>query len=104
MPKSKQEILANKLCTLLSRAEVRDLVDVMALEEAGFSVQEALKRAERKDAGLTAAQLAWILSQISIDKAASLPGDTDPAELLRFLDELIERLTRLAHPGAAERD
>ena len=30
-----QEILANKLCALLSRSEIRDLVDVRALELAG---------------------------------------------------------------------
>lgn len=33
---SPEEILANKLCALLSRSEIRDLVDVRELENAGF--------------------------------------------------------------------
>lgn len=61
-----EEILANKLCALLGRAEVRDLVDVRALEGLGLSLKEALVAGERKDGGLTPAQLAWVLSQITI--------------------------------------
>jgi hypothetical protein len=45
------EILANKLCTLLSRSELRDLVDMYALERAGFRVEHAPPLAEKKDAG-----------------------------------------------------
>lgn len=39
-----EEILANKLCTLLSRAELRDLVDVRALERAGYPIRKARPR------------------------------------------------------------
>jgi hypothetical protein len=45
------EILANKLCALLSRTEPRDLVDVAKLEEAGFDPIGALDLARRKDGG-----------------------------------------------------
>ena len=51
------EILANKLCALLSRSEIRDLVDVRALELAGYRVEDWLKSAAEKDSGLTPAQL-----------------------------------------------
>jgi hypothetical protein len=63
-----EEILANKLCALLSRSEIRDLVDVRALEIAGYRVEDALQAAALKDTGLTPAQLSWVLSQ----RAASL--------------------------------
>lgn len=53
------EILANKLCALLSRSEMRDLVDVRALELSGYKVEDAIVAAAKKDAGLTAAQLGW---------------------------------------------
>ena len=33
--------MANKLCALLSRSELRDLVDVMALEQAGVGMDES---------------------------------------------------------------
>jgi hypothetical protein len=95
---SSREIMANKLCTLLSRGELRDLVDVRALEGAGFSVEDHLPLAMRKDGGLTAGQLAWVLSQIEIGDDASPPGDVTVEELRRYLSELIERLTQLAYP------
>jgi hypothetical protein len=70
---SAQEILANKLCALLSRTEVRDLVDVARLEEAGNDPMAALGLAFRKDAGMSAGQLAWVLS--------SFPIPADPSSL-----------------------
>ena len=93
-----EEILANKLCTLLSRAELRDLVDVMALERAGFDLPDALLLAARKDAGMTPAQLAWVLSQIRIGDDAEIPGDCTVSELRSFVESLQQRLTRMAFP------
>jgi hypothetical protein len=100
-----QEILANKVCALLSRSELRDLVDVYALERAGLRVEDALPLAEKKDAGLTPAQLAWVLSQIDL---ASLPEgepvlrDAPSAptrrELAEFVVALGKRLVALALP------
>lgn len=93
-----EEIFANKLCTLLSRSEIRDLVDVRALEGLGLSLVEALNAGQRKDGGLTPGQLAWVLSQITIGEEASIPAGVAPAELSRYLRDLIDRLARLAHP------
>jgi hypothetical protein len=97
-----EEILANKLCALLSRNEERDLVDVFALERAGYRIEDALPLAARKDSGLTPASLAWILSQVEIEPETQhrLPGSVSPAELRSFLDDLISRLTRIAFPEA----
>ena len=96
------EILANKLCTLLSRAEIRDLVDARELERAGYRVEDALAHAQRKDAGLTPAQLGWVLSQIVIGDDANAPGSVSPAELRGYLEGLVARLARLAFPGPSE--
>jgi hypothetical protein len=100
-----QEILANKLCALLSRSELRDLVDVYALEGAGLRVEDALPLAEKKDAGLTPAQLAWVLSQIDL---ASLPegepvlrdAPSTPTrrQLAEYVVTLGKRLVALARP------
>lgn len=97
-----EEILANKLCALLSRSEPRDLVDVYALERTGLCVEQALQLAVRKDAGLTPAQLAWVLSEIQIAEDARLPGGISPADLRDFLEKLISQLTRLAYPEKGE--
>jgi len=96
---SPEEILANKLCALLSRSEVRDLVDVRELEKAGFSLENALSVAQQKDTGLTAAQLAWVLSQISLGDDLTPPGNVSVVELRDYLGNLTARLNRLAFPG-----
>ena len=93
-----EEIFANKLCALLARAEIRDLVDVRALEASGLSLQRALEAGQRKDGGLTPAQLAWVLSQISIGDEARIPGGGAAADLRRYLRDLIDRLVALARP------
>lgn len=96
---SMREIMANKLCTLLSRGEIRDLVDVKALEEAGLQVEDHLALAARKDAGLTPAQLAWVLSQLEIGDDAAPPGGVSASELRAYLHDLVARLSRAAFPG-----
>jgi hypothetical protein len=62
-----------------------------------MSLTEALVAGECKDSGLTPAQLAWVLSQITIGEA-DLPGGVGPAELREYLDGLVDRLARLARP------
>jgi len=93
-----EEILANKLCTLLSRSELRDLVDVRALENAGYRVEDALAGAALKDRGLTPAQLSWVLDQIRLGDDAVPPGGVSVDELRRYLGELTWRLARVAFP------
>lgn len=94
-----EEILANKLCTLLSRSEPRDLFDVFALDRAGFRVEDAVPLAARKDGGLTPAQLSWVLSEITVGDDAEVPAGLTAADLRTFLSELQTRLGRLAWPG-----
>jgi hypothetical protein len=94
-----EEIMANKLCTLLARAEIRDLVDLRALEGAGLGIEDALHAGARKDRGLTPAQLAWVLSEIRFGDDAQLPGGVAVSDLREYLRGLIDRLSRLALPG-----
>lgn len=94
-----EEILANKLCTVLSRSEARDLVDVMCLERSGLRVEDAIPSAALKDGGVTPGQLAWVLSQITIGDQARLPGGVAPAEMRAYLIDLQERLGRMAFPA-----
>ncbi len=92
-----EEIMANKLCALLSRSEIRDLVDVRALELAGYKLEDALTAAQAKDRGLPPAQLAWVLSQIEFGSDMIQPGDVSAQELRAYLAELIIRLTKTAY-------
>ena len=95
---SPEEILANKLCALLSRLEIRDLVDVLELEKAGFDLPSALAVAQQKDTGLTPAQLAWVLNQLKLGDDLIPPGNVSRIELQDYVRDLISRLQRLAFP------
>jgi hypothetical protein len=94
-----REILANKLCAIVGRAEERDLVDLWALERSGLRVEDALADALAKDGGCTPATLAWLLGQVVIPDGMSLPGGVSARELREWMGELVQRLRRLAHPG-----
>lgn len=96
---SAEEILANKMCALLSRVEVRDLVDVMALQQSGLDPVAAVGAASKKDAGVTPSQLAWVLSSFPIPEHTTLPGEVSPDSLRAFRDDLIRRLAASAFPG-----
>jgi hypothetical protein len=95
---SPEEILANKLCALLSRSEIRDLVDVRVLEKAGYNLENALESAAQKDSGLTPAQLVWVLSQIKLGEDLVLPSNISVADLCDYLQDLISRLTQISFP------
>lgn len=92
------EIMANKLCAVLSRSEIRDLVDLRELEKAGFSLDEAIEAAKKKDSGLTPAQLAWVLSEIKFEDGVPLPGEVLAEDLRDYLQGLIDKLRRMALP------
>ena len=94
-----EDIMANKLTALVSRSEIRDLVDVRALEIAGYSLDDALAGALDKDGACTPATLAWILSELRIPDGAKLPGDVSATELRAYVDDLVPRLRRLAMPA-----
>jgi hypothetical protein len=93
------EIFANKLNTLVSRSEMRDLVDVMMLERSGCNLDDAVEAAMQKDAGFTPATLAWMLSQVQIGDAAKIPADIPAEELRQYVKKLIIRLRRKAAPA-----
>jgi hypothetical protein len=96
-----EEILANKLCTVLSRSEERDLVDLFCLERAGFRIESALADALRKDGGCTPAALAYVLGQIRIPDTASVPGGVRAAELRSWVEDAVTRLLRAAAPPSS---
>jgi hypothetical protein len=98
-----REIAANKICTLLSRNEVKDLIDLLALVKAGIDLDRAFTDAEKKEGGADPATLAWLLSQVTIGPEARLPGGIAPAEVIAFRDELVPKLRELAFRRAARR-
>ncbi len=94
-----EEILANKLTTLVGRMEERDLVDVMFLERRGLRAEELLDMARLKDGGCTPATLSWLLSEVEIPPGASLPGGVAADEVREWLAGFVERMRGAAFPG-----
>ena len=88
---SRAEILVNKLGALYSRSEIRDLVDVKALVDAGENLDAALGLVSRKDGGFSPPDLAWVLRTMKVSALAKADG-YDAVGLLVFRDELIDRL------------
>lgn len=97
------DIFVNKLCTPLSRSELRDLIDVHALLGAGADLGRAAADAPRKDAGFSPITLAWVLERYPLAKlAAALGHDRETvAELDAFRRELSVQLLDLVRPELA---
>ena len=94
------DLCASKVTCLLSRSEPRDLVDVLFLERAGFTVEAELPNALKKDAGVDPSVLAWLLGSFPV---APLPVMLEPLsvdELKAFRDKLRARLQAVARPAS----
>jgi hypothetical protein len=94
------QLLVNKLCALLSRSEVRDLVDVRALLEMNGDLARALEDAPRQDAGFSPLTFGWSVRGIPLRSLARSLGwaDGEIAALETFRDELVERVVQAARP------
>ena len=96
---SLDDIAANKLTAILGRAEVRDYVDLYFLEREGMDLLSLMPAAQRKDGGLEAATLAFVLSQVKVRQAPEgLERPVTAEELQAFVDDLRTRLARAAFP------
>lgn len=97
---SAHEILVNKLCALLGRAEIRDLHDVRTLMAAGGDLERALRDAPSRGLGFSPLVLAWLLRGLPVERLAAASGWTPElaASLASFRDLLVERLVGLATP------
>lgn len=84
-----REIIANKLTTLLSRSEVKDVVDLYFLEQAGHDILASIPDAKAKDGGWDPAVVSMLLDGFD---ATELPPwllrTLTPGELQDFLNRL----------------
>jgi hypothetical protein len=97
---SMHEILVAKLTALLGRTELRDLVDVQALLEAGADLTSAVRDAPKKDTGFSAMTLAWVLHTFEAAPLARALGwsEEQVAGIDAYRQQLIDRLTRMTKP------
>jgi hypothetical protein len=97
---SRLELLASKLCTLMSRAEIRDIVDVRILLENETDLDSGLAVAPSVDTGFSPSTLAWVLRDLDVLKLAVATGlaQEEARELASFKNVLISRLVEAARP------
>lgn len=75
-----------------------DLVDLLFLGRAGFPPEHDLPLALQKDAGIDPGVLAWLLGQFPTQPLPMMLEPLAEEELIRFRNDLRERLHRLAVP------
>jgi hypothetical protein len=94
------QLLVNKLCALLSRSELRDLVDVRELLQRSGDLQRALEDCPRQDAGFSPLTFSWSVRGLRIDRLAAALGwaAEEIAVIARFRDELVDRVVATARP------
>ncbi len=84
-----REIIANKLTTLISRTEIKDVVDLYFLDHAGHDLLAAIPDAQAKDGGWEPAVVSMLLEGLLVTEL--------PAWMIRELsaDQLQSFLNRL---------
>jgi nucleotidyltransferase AbiEii toxin of type IV toxin-antitoxin system len=92
------DLRASKLTCLLSRAEPRDLVDVLFLERSGYPPEHDLPLAIQKDTGMDPGILAWLLRDFPVQPLPEMLVPLSTEELSSYRDELAERLRKLSLP------
>lgn len=95
------QLLVNKLCALLSRSEVRDLIDIRALVESGADLPRALNDYPGQDAGFSPMTFAWGAQSLPLRRIAAAQGWPEPEieALERFRQGLVEGVMAAARPG-----
>lgn len=97
---SAHEILVNKLCALLGRAEIRDLFDLEVLLERGGDLERALRDAPQRDGGFSSLTLAWVLKGLRVSELARSERmeEASIARLCAFHERFVRQLTTGTRP------
>jgi hypothetical protein len=95
------QLLVNKLCALLSRSELRDLIDIRELIDSGGDLSRALRDCPGQDAGFSPMTFAWGAQSLPLRRVAAAQGWSEPdiEALERFRHDLVERVMAEARPG-----
>ncbi len=94
-----REMIANKLTTLLSRTELKDVVDLYFLEQAGHDLLAAIPDAQAKDGGWEPAVVAMLLDGLRVDELPVwMIRELIPTDLEAFINRLRLAIAGLALP------
>lgn len=80
---SPRAMLAEKLCALLERSELRDLIDIEALVRSGENLETAIADAPRRDSGFSPLTLAWVLRDFDVRAQAPAAAAAERLDVFR---------------------
>jgi len=93
------EIVVNKITTLISRCELKDIVDLCFLEKEGYRIEDYFEEAQQKDGGLDPAMVSLLLDSLRITELPDyLIKPLTLADLCAFVDDLKRRMALMAYP------
>lgn len=99
------DLVTNKLCAVLGRGDVKDLVDLYFLERANVDLLAFLDTARTKDGGIEPTTLAWVLRATPTDPSRLLLlQPVSAADLAHFRDQLVNRLLERGWTVAADEE
>ncbi|MBI2358282.1 MAG: nucleotidyl transferase AbiEii/AbiGii toxin family protein, partial [Deltaproteobacteria bacterium] len=93
------DITANKICTVISRAEIKDYIDLYFLARAGYPLENYIREAQQKDAGVSQAMLAYLLSEFRLSKVPDfMVAPVSLEELQEYFQSLARKLAVESFP------
>lgn len=96
---SLEDIAANKICTVLGRSEAKDFIDLYFLHQHGVDIKKAVQWARKKDSGVSAATLAYVLNEVTFHRIPEyVLKPVTVEELNAFLAQLRDELVRESFP------
>jgi hypothetical protein len=94
------EIMVNKIATLISRCELKDLVDLYFLEKEGYRIERHFEEAQRKDGGLDPGMVSLLLDSLAITELPDyMLRPLTVGDLRTFVDDLKRRMAIMAYPA-----
>lgn len=93
-----REILVNKICTLIHRCEIKDLIDLYFLHRRGYRILDYFEAATKKEGGLDPAMIAFLLSRVKLDLPDYLLEPVDLADFTAFVRDLQKQILDRSFP------
>jgi hypothetical protein len=94
-----REIAVNKLCTLLSRCELKDVIDLYFLQQRGFDLVALIPLAQQKEGGLDPAMISYLLADLKVERIPEYVLEPlTPRQLVEFIRALQQTMAALAFP------
>ncbi|MCP5106265.1 MAG: nucleotidyl transferase AbiEii/AbiGii toxin family protein [bacterium] len=93
------EIGVNKICTLLGRTEMKDIIDLYFLVKNGFDISKNIEKAKLKDGGVEPAMISYLLSQFKISQLPDyMIAKVSIEELEQFISDITKLMAEISYP------